>query len=722
MDDLTRIAYDRLGVVAVTPGPTSPGTAVAAAVELARVGVRITNPEAITDSLAPLVPDLVRHERHRRGQRSTYSPLFAGFPEKLPQYDHGPMRFMFAIARLGGTVAYSAKELRAALDFTDIDWWPASSVPSDVDQALLDRAEQEVLPGDRHIEWATITLVDADRRDPMLRDWLASSLGSASSLREDVRSDVETLARRFGVAHIDPDTVRFRENRVLLFQLAWETDRARLPSMGATPDDLLRLFAALTGGDVSLAGRVRFPKLTRPQRRDIVAALEASPRLDDVFRRRGLWLAVDRGLHLGEHPAPRTREVFARLRSTRHNALSFPSRFERCIADGDIAGAAKLAGVEAPGALGRSLRRLLALAGDVHEFEAVLTAVALNAERVGLKVLLAARAQIADNGATYPRVAVTKAGGALTIARPPGHLALVETRRTAALTGLGGALTAAAAAKGPWVGETVYIAPGLDGLLVPDALRHTAQGVVQVERGSRLPLGDAPVLRMFVHWREQPGGPTSDLDLSMLALDESYNTASFVSWTNLADGTMTHSGDIVSAPDGAEEFIDVPLDRAAANRGWRYLVPAVLRYSGPMFDDLAEATAGWMLREDATSDRATCDPATVVNAFELTGRRRYAVPFLIDLATREVLYVDLYLQGAPQAHVERDGTTMAALVAAIADRAALKTSVAHLAALHAYSRGARVVEDRAEASIVFACDDEATYNPLRPERLLADLL
>lgn len=700
MDDLTRIAYDRLGVIATDPGPTNPGAAVGSATELARVGVKITNPEAITDNLAPLIPALVRHERRRRGQHATYTPLFAGFPETLPEFDHGPMRFLFALARLGGPVASSDKELRDAMDFTDIGWWPASSVPSDVDQAQLDRAAQEVLPGDRRIEWHTLTLVAPDDRDRRLQGWMASALAAASSLREDARADVETLARVFGVAGVDPTAVRFRENRVLLFQLAWETDRARLPKMGATPDDLLRLFAALTGGDVSLAEPVRFPKFTRGQRRDIVATLEASPRLPDVFRRRGLWLAVDRGFHLGEYPAPRTRETFARLRSTRHDVMSLPSRFEARIAFGDIVGAARLAADEAPGVLGRNVRRLTALAGSVDEFEAVLTAVVGNAERIGVKVLLAARAQIDDNGATYPRVAITKTGKPLVIDRSPGHLALPSTRRQVALDALDQALIRAAATKGMWPGESVYIDPAMDRILVPDGLRHTAQGVVQVERGSRLPLGDAPVLRLFVHWREQPDGPTSDLDLSLVALDENYQMKDFVSWTNLANGVMTHSGDITSAPDGAEEFIDVRLN--GARPGWRYLVPAVLRYSGPTFAALAEATVGWMLREDCSSAHATFDPATVVNAFDLTGGRRYAVPFLVDLATREALYVDVYLRGAPHATVERDAESLAGMVSAVVDRARLKATDA--------------------ASIVFAADDDATYSPLRPERLLADLL
>jgi hypothetical protein len=231
------------------------------------------------------------------------------------------------------------------------------------------------------------------------------------------------------------------------------------------------------------------------------------------------------------------------------------------------------------------------------------------------------------------------------------------------------------------------------------------------------------VVRLFIHWRE--AGQTSDLDLSCMALNSSFGLVDQVSWTNLGNGMMTHSGDLTSAPEGAEEFLDIDLEKATRvgrKRGWRYLVPVVFRYAGPTFDALAEASTGWMLRDDATSKNRVFDPATVANAFGLTGRKRYAVPMLLDLDTHEILYVDVYLNGRPRARVEQDGHDIATLVSAVAGRRNTKTNIAALALRHVRARGAALVDDPDQATITFGTSTDCTYDALHPEKLLADLL
>ncbi|MBG0568336.1 TerD family protein [Actinoplanes aureus] len=721
MDALERIGFDRLGLV-VTPGSvTTPGVSAPLLAEFAHVGVRFANPEAITDGLAGPHRELIAHVRAGRGGSGTYAPLFPGFPERLPWFDDAVFRFVVARARMAGN-DWSERAWRDALDFSRIGWWPASSIPQDRDRAEADRRAQRLLPRDSRIEWITVRLVEAGELETRLRDWMRDCFTSAASLREDVQNDLGVLVNRLGLDGVEVGDVRFRENRTLLFELIWAFDRKRLPYTGATPDDLLRLFAKLAGGDVSLTAPVTFPRLSRADRRVVVNTLEASDRLGDVFRRRGLWLAIDRGLHVGEFRAPRVRETLAVLRESRHDYTSFPSRFERALAQ-DHTAAVRLAAAEAPGLLGRGLRRLAALATGPEQRAALVGALTDSRERIPLRVLLAAGAQLADNGRTYPRVVFGKDGSALPIVRERGHLAVPKEFREDLLGAVDAAVDARIAAKGDWHGESVWVEPGLDRLLLPDQLRATAAGLVQVERGSRLPVGEAEVVRLFVHWRE--ADRTSDLDLSCIALDAGFRIADQVSWTNLGNGVMTHSGDLTSAPDGAEEFLDINLAKAARmarRKGWRYLVPVIFRYAGPAFEALAEAYTGWMSRNDATSRVRVFDPATVANAFPLTGRKRYAVPMLLDLDTHEILYVDVYLNGRPRARVEQDGNDIATLVSAVAGRRDTKVSVADLAMRHVRARGATLVDDRSRATITFGTGGGCTYDVLRPEKLLADLL
>jgi hypothetical protein len=734
------VAFDRLGLLRAPVGDVDPAQVAAALAELARVGVRVTGPALLSADAVRAIPGVVEHVRLRRGQRGVYSPLFAGFPDDLPTFDDVHLRAVLGAVRLAGVVDPSEQDLRQAFDFSTLDWWPASSVPQDVDATLVARARQEVLPRDVRTEWWTVRTVRPHELDDAVRAWMADALATPTSLRDDVREDLAALVEVLGVDHVDPATIRFRETRTLVARLVWETDRASLPRLRLTPDDLLRLFADLTGTDVSLGSTARYPRLTRADRRVVVACLEGSDRLADVFRRRGLWLAVARGLHLAEHDAPRTAAVFARLRAGRHDRSAFGSRFELALRD-DPTSALVVAADEAPGVLVRQLRRLASLAGDDDaRHTALLAALHDAAPRVPVRLLLVARAQLRDNGATYPRVAVTKKGTPLPIDRAAGHLALADDRRDALVDALTAAVRDHLRSKGSWAGERIHVAPGLDRILVPEGLRSTSPGVVQVERGSVLPLGDADVVRLFVHWKH----PHSDLDLSCLVLDDDFQVVDQVSWTRLRAGAMVHSGDITSAPAGAEEFLDIDLRalsaphveparpwwRPALGRRpapvplarWRYLAPVVFRYAGPPFDQLDEVCAGWMLRDSPSRTAAAFDPATVANAFGLAGARRSAVVFVLDVRTREVTYVDLSVAGAGRARAERDGSSIGALVRAVTERRSTRTDVAALVAEHVAARGGEIVRDASQATITVGVDRGCTYDVLHPEKLLADLL
>lgn len=815
MDLTARIAWDRLDLAAAPTGPAGPARCAAGLAELARVGIRVANPDRVTDAFTAAVGDMVAHERFRRGGRGTYTPLFPGFPDDLPAFDDvylrallGTVRLLDAglrheVSTLAGPEADDSTEdlrvqlvtdarglvgvavdddgLRAAFDFTDLGWWPASSVPQDVPATLAARARADLLGADGHVEWHTVRLVDPTELTQAVRDWMADVLASPASLRPDVRDDLRAAIEAHGVDHIDPATVTFRETRTLLTRVVWDAVLGRVADLDLTPDDLLRLFAELTDTDTSLARPVRYPRLTRAQRRVVLDTLERSDRLADVFRRRGLWLALGKGLHVGAEGGPRTREVFSRLRVTRHDRTSTAARFEAAVAV-DLPAAVALATREAPTALARQVRRLahLAVLADRSasagrladritstqpaegaqertwdQVTALTDALVAAADQIPVRVALTARAQVVDNGATYPRVAVTTSGHPMLVDRPVGHLALPEPVRDRVVAALDQVVHTGLSRLESWEGRTVHLADGLDQVLLPQGQRSALEGLVEVDRGTRLPLyqpdGHASTLRLFVHWKH----PYSDLDLSVMALDEDFALLEYVSWTNLRAGKVVHSGDITSAPVGAEEFIDIDLAWArkqkstgspttsctcgsctgttrrarrrqakddATPRPWRYLVPSIFRYSGPTFGELEEAAAGWMLRDRPSSDRMVFDPATVAGAFPLGGKARVATPFVVDLVTDQVITVDLCTRGAWQARVERDSGDLSALVRAVLRRRDHAVSVADLVTANVRARGATTVPDPATADITVGFSPDCTYDALHPAALLADLL
>ena len=739
-----QIGLRRLGLVVAPISPVDPAVIVPYLAELTKIGYRPTNPGAVTNAAVARWSDLRSELLRLRGGHRPAAPLFDGFPDRLPSFDVAELRFLAGTVRLISLavdrlladtsgmlvtdVIISDDDVRAAMDFSDMGWWPASSVPQDVERAREQKAFQQLLPADDRIEWRDVTFVTEAELDARLRAYIVTLAASGSSLREEVAADLATLIGIYGAADVDFETVRFTEIRALfvaaLFAKSADPEvAAQMVAAGLAPDDVLRLFAALTEGDLSLHDKVRFPRLSRRQRRLILAILEASPRLRDVFRRRGLWLAVAKSLHVGEYAEKfkKTAAVFAELRTTRRDAQSVLSRFERQLADGDLAAGADILAAEAPSVLVRQLRRVAALTAGNGSSVAVATALAKASASVPLRTLLAARAQIADNGATYPRLAITKSGLPLVISRPTGHLELGAAQQGTLLTILDAAIAASCAAKGSWAGQRVWIDAACEDLLVPDQLRETSDGLVTLDRGSRVAVPDAAVLRLFVHWRE-PAGFRSDLDLSCVALDENFRVVEHVSWTNLANGAMVHSGDVTSAPDGASEFIDIKLKSLSEKKSWRYLAPMIFRYAGPSFCDLDEAVAGWMLRDAASSDRRTFDVATVRDAYALKGKMGTAMPFVYDIVEQQVLYLDAYLASRYGAMVESSVATTEQIAATLSTRHRLRPSIAELARTHAAARGATLVDTREASSISVALDDDATFNALHPETLLAELL
>lgn len=702
--------------------PLPPTLAVPWLAELTRLGVVLHDAHRLDRRTAPSLRAAVTLLRTMRGEHGTYTPLFPGFPDRLPDRDDARVRFYAAAARLAARhgfhpIRVTTAELREALDFSAWGWWPASSVPQDVDVALAQRRRQDLMPPDTRVEAIHVRVVDGADLTEAVRGWARACLVSPSSLREDVRADLVAAVEALGCPDVTPQECPFRENRAVLMAHLWRHDPGRLAAADVTPDDVLRLFATLTDTDASLSTTIRYPRLSRPQRRVVADLLERSPRLDDVFRRRGLWLAILRGLRPDRATTPRLATVTARLRRSRHDPTSTASRVERALAERDPSLAAATLAAEAPGLLLRRLRHLARLA-ETEQERAVLLASLDGLATVPLRVLHLLIAQVRDNGETYPRPAFLPDGGSLLIRREPGHLALEPDWAWQILATLEDLLARQYAQRPPGP-ATFHVDPALTRVMAPDQLRSTAPGLVQAGRGTWLPLGDAAVLRFFLHWR-QPGGSSSDLDLSLVALDEGLVPVAQVSWTNLAAGAMTHSGDLTSAPAGAQEFIDVRLAEAL-RQGWRYLAPMVFRYAGPGFDALPEAWLGWMLREDCSADRRTFDPATVVNAFPLTGPGGVRAPILVDVSRREAMVLDLHRSLPTQGRVERDAAEVGQFLRALVAAHRARPSLYEVVATAFTARGGRLVSDPAEAEVTVGLDDSCTFNALRPEALLAEI-
>ena len=237
--------------------------------------------------------------------------------------------------------------------------------------------------------------------------------------------------------------------------------------------------------------------------------------------------------------------------------------------------------------------------------------------------------------------------------------------------------------------------------IVPLAQRAASKSLRTLVRGSRLPLPDTRFIRLFLWWKN--GRARTDIDLSA-AFDANFVFMQTVAYYNLKGFGGYHSGDIVDAPQGASEFIDLDID-ALVEKGIRYVVTSI----------------------NSLHPAAVLRPARVLR--RLDGPRRFGLgrsvrathggrpdrhrvghadlpAFVMDLQERRVTWADLGLTSTPRWNNVRNNLSGVSLML----RALVHTprpDLETLFDLHARARGERV-KTRQEAQAVFAPHEGVT--------------
>lgn len=724
---MKNIAIRRLRVLPILRGDgLGPKHRLVLLSELARLGVRLTNEALLAQANTTTLGDhasVMDTLRSMKGGDVDYVPLFLGFPDAVP--DDGEYFAQRVVAYLGNVFgAFDADTptlddgARVPAWLFDLQEFGADPISQLQDKSLWERAKSRMggRAPDRHTEWLDLELAFADTVEGRLKEWLRDCLYAKSSVKAALHADVRRLLTVFGAEALEWDKIAMKENQALVLRCLWQAGQEEAAAkLLKTPTDMLRLMAALTDTDISLASKVSFPRLRRPQRRLLMAALERAPALaEDLTRHRGLWLAVARSMHVGEHAKryPRVAAAFDALRNRKIE--TFASRTEALFHAGELDAA--LAHLRSrPGVLGRKLHELLRRFPDsvtvvLREFDVV-------AHDITLKNLLVLRRYFATINDEACRTVINKSGKIKVLpnnalnALPTDVVGLVVDRVDTALRERVGAL-------GSWEDQTVWIDPALAKYTVPVQQRAASDGLLTVGRGSRVPLDPDKVLRLFVYWKEV--GDRTDLDLSVIEFGDGFTYEGHVSYTNLTEAGIAHSGDLQSAPHGAAEFVDISLGQVTP--GVRYLAVQVHRYCGDSFAALEACHAGWMVRADVDPTYETFDIKTVVNKVDLQGVGGYCVPLIVDLKMREVILVDLTM-GSKVFHNNVEGSygSVSAMVREVSRFPWTRPSMLELAQLHVEARCARRVKAPDGASITFGVRG-CTYNATDIETVLADLL
>ena len=200
-----------------------------------------------------------------------------------------------------------------------------------------------------------------------------------------------------------------------------------------------------------------------------------------------------------------------------------------------------------------------------------------------------------------------------------------------------------------------------------------------------------------------------DIDLSVVLYGEDYRYVDTIAFYNLRSWGAYHSGDIVDAPKGAAEFIDLDLQMLRA-RGVRFVMMCINSYSGQAYCDLPECFAGWMSRINLNSGEPF-EARTVVDRVDLASDTRISLPLVLDLQRREVLWADIALQDHPRFTNSVAGNLAGVSLMLRALHEMVKPDLHTLLSLHARSRGT-MVDSAAEADTRFGVEPSCAVTPL----------
>ena len=630
--------------------------------------------------------DVIKILTEMKGGNVKYIPLFSKFPDDIPDDDE------FLAARILGfihTILGDENESDIQLEngivlpnfLFDLEEYGADPVTLNQVQSLFDKwvKNQEKRKSDSNFVIHNITVMQYDDAIEKLVEYVQNIFASKTSIPEYLKEDIEYLLNELVIEKeskislidvIDINTIVHKEIASYISNFLWNNinfkwewfedsiNRPKLKELLKTPTDILRLFASLTDSDISLSEKIRFPKLSRPQRRFIMDILVNNINVDDILQYKGLWKSLAKTLHVSEYSNKlKYNDVVYMLNQLRNNTndlTSYNSDVEFLIKQKDLNKLLEKLS-ERPWIFARKLHEVLIIAEKEKNLEVanvsfnritdVLNAFQKISHNVQLKNLLVMETYFATIEDQTKRTIVNKKGHIKIIDKDTNILSNDTIIRTVSMlkdiinTQISNKKDNAFFSK-----SNFYINPDLKNYVLPLSLRKSAEWILSLGRGSQIDISKekSNIIRLFTYWKESK--ITTDLDLSALMYDEDFNYISHVSYTNLSEWKIVHSWDITSAPYWAAEFIDLDLNFfKKENKNIKYVVPQLLKYDGENFAETEMTYMGWMMRDDVNSDVKSFDIKTVVNKMNVTGNGKYYIPFLLDVVNNKIIYVDLYV-------------------------------------------------------------------------------
>lgn len=621
-----------------------------------------------TEQMTVFYKQLIKDLRELVGAHRPFNPMYPNFPSQVMEASKAQLYFNSILHYLTNKLPVYKKEPRPEL----------------VEQPLL----QIIELGSKEDFEAIFTQLASAR----------------TSLSPQDKLDISWFVAQYrnDILRFLPNEIPSKENLAFIgAQLIRQTTYADIFLDGKikTATDVLRLAVAISEGDVSLAQPTKFVKFRRSERKKMLHCLEnCGDPTEDMLRWKERWKRLGERLHPGDYAKlfPKTFSAFSVLRSD-SVYQTFNGKIESRLRERDAESVQTLL-VNRPGDLARRLDHLLRLNPDPNP---TLQAFRDAAVKVSTPVLLQVLTHFFHRAQPLPIRIFFPKGEVAKVYATPNNLLPLLTNITSQVIHICEDTLLARFAQLPHLGKC-YLDPLLVNYLVPFSQRSASKSLRTLVRGSRVPLPDANVLRFFLWWKN--GSSRTDIDLSAALYGTEFNFIDVVSYYNLKNFGGHHSGDIVDAPQGAAEFIDLDIERMQAGK-IRYVLMSLNSFTAQPYCDLPECFAGWMARTHPNSGEVF-EPRTVQDKIDIASNTRICIPLIVDLLRREVIWADIALKtDARWNNVHNNLSGVSLMLRSMTGL--VKMNLHQLFSLHVKARG-ELVDDKSLADTVFSVSEGIT--------------
>lgn len=488
-----------------------------------------------------------------------------------------------------------------------------------------------------------------------------------------------------------------------------------------TATDVLRIAVAYSGGDESLTKKTRFGKFSRPVRKILLQHLHSmSPYsvMEDMKRHESAWIRLGEKLHPGEFASKYSNVATCFIRLRNNEIETTNSKIEKFLASAEWDSLIEILQTR-PGDFARRFNAIYTKIDNKFKLLAAFKEVADKVSTPVLWQLYGYYVGYEDLCSYRNRIFLPKTPVALVA---NNNLPKLNTGyRMGVIQTISEALVKRYSTL-PSMGK-VWIDPVCSNLLIPSGNRSASKALRQVGRGSRFKLdSEKSTVRLFVYWKDT-NGYRVDLDLSAVMYGKDWNYKGQCSWTQLRQGkgeqaVMVHSGDITSAPKGASEFLDINLDKLP--KDVKYIACNVFCFTGQKMNQLEVGFMGWMARQYPGSGEIY-EPKSVEGRCDLTADATSTCPIILDVETKEVIWVDMALTLRGSATSVHNTCDKAIATADLASRmSATRASLMDVFTTHILARNGELVENREDATFVIAEDGD--MNPYDIAKFCSDWL